>query len=157
MDIEVRGNVYHFGSLTPPLDLLETAPGSFHILSGGKSYLVDILEIAPGSKQIKLKVNDVVFVVRVKSDLDDLLAQTGLNSLEAVKVAELRAPMPGLVLQVAAGKGDRIEKGQVLIILEAMKMENNIRASEMVVVKELLVRRGDKVEKNQVLMLFEPS
>jgi len=157
MDLEVGGTVYHFGSSTPPLDLVETAPGSFHILSGGKSYLVEILDVSPGSKQIKVKVNDVVFVARVKSDLDDLLAQTGMNSLETVRVAELRAPMPGLVLQVAARKGDRIEKGQALIILEAMKMENSIRASETVVVKELLVGRGDKVEKNQVLMLFEPS
>jgi biotin carboxyl carrier protein len=71
------------------------------------------------------------------------------------KLKNLKAPMPGLVVKIAAKPGDTIPKGGALLVLEAMKMENIIKSPDDVVVKSILVNQGDAVEKNEVLVNFE--
>jgi biotin carboxyl carrier protein len=65
--------------------------------------------------------------------------------------------MPGLVLEINAQEGQTLPKGAPLLILEAMKMENVIKAPADVVVKSIQVSKGDAVNKNQVLMTFDSS
>jgi len=62
--------------------------------------------------------------------------------------------MPGLVLKVFAAEGMEVKKGDNLFVLEAMKMENIIKAPADVVVKTVKIKPGDKVEKGQILMVF---
>jgi pyruvate carboxylase subunit B len=64
----------------------------------------------------------------------------------------LRAPMPGLVVKVEVAEGDAVAEGQGLVIVEAMKMENELRAEAAAVVHRVLVTVGQAVEKNQVLI-----
>ena len=71
------------------------------------------------------------------------------------KQAVLKAAMPGLVVKVEVEPGQRIKKGDGLLIVEAMKMENEIKAQSPGVVKEIKVKTGQPVEKNQVLVVFE--
>ena len=66
--------------------------------------------------------------------------------------AELRAPMPGLLLNVLVSEGDTVKKGDVIFILEAMKMENALKAMQDGIVKEICVKKGQTVEKNQLLI-----
>ncbi|HNH66215.1 MAG TPA: biotin/lipoyl-binding protein, partial [Bacteroidia bacterium] len=70
----------------------------------------------------------------------------------AQKVNDLKAPMPGLVLDILVSEGQTIQKGDSLLVLEAMKMENNLKAINDAVVKKINVSKGDKVEKNTVLI-----
>jgi pyruvate carboxylase subunit B len=65
------------------------------------------------------------------------------------------APMPGMVVKVEVTEGDRVEAGQGVVIVEAMKMENELRASAAGVVSRVRVRAGDAVEKGQVLVDLE--
>ena len=67
----------------------------------------------------------------------------------------LKAPMPGLVLRVHANPGDRVAAGAGVVVLEAMKMENELKAQASAVVKAVRVRPGEAVEKGQVLVEFE--
>jgi len=67
----------------------------------------------------------------------------------------LRAPMPGLVVRVAAAAGDQVAAGTSVVVLEAMKMENELRAPAAGVVRAVLVAPGQAVEKGQVLIEFE--
>jgi pyruvate carboxylase subunit B len=69
---------------------------------------------------------------------------------------QLRAPMPGLVVRVLAERGQLVEPGQGLIVLEAMKMENELRAVAAGTVAAVPVSAGQAVEKGQVLMEFAP-
>jgi biotin carboxyl carrier protein len=69
--------------------------------------------------------------------------------------AEIRAPMPALVKSVSVQAGDRITKGQMLIVLEAMKMENDVRASRDATVQEIAVAPGMTVEKDQLLVKLD--
>jgi biotin carboxyl carrier protein len=71
------------------------------------------------------------------------------------KVNDLKAPMPGLVLKVLVAEGAEVKKGDTLLVLEAMKMENNIKATHDVNIKQILIKPGDKVEKNQTLIAFQ--
>jgi biotin carboxyl carrier protein len=67
----------------------------------------------------------------------------------------LKAPMPGLVVRVQVQPGDRVVAGAGLVVLEAMKMENELKAAATGVVKEVRVAAGEAVEKGQVLVEFE--
>jgi pyruvate carboxylase subunit B len=69
----------------------------------------------------------------------------------------LRAPMPGLVVRVQAQPGQAVVAGSGMVVLEAMKMENELRASAAAVVRTVRVRPGEAVEKGQVLVEFDLS
>lgn len=68
----------------------------------------------------------------------------------------LKAPMPGLVIRVEVAEGDEVEEGQGLVIVEAMKMENELRAEQPARVTRVLAIEGEAVDKDQVLVEFEP-
>jgi len=67
----------------------------------------------------------------------------------------LVAPMPGLILKVEVEVGQKVDRGQGLVIMEAMKMENELRSAHGGIVKEIKVKPGQTVDKNQPLILFE--
>ena len=72
--------------------------------------------------------------------------------------ASLKAPMPGLVVRVAVEEGDAVEQGDTVLIVEAMKMENELRAAGAATVARVLAAPGDAVEKGQILAEFgEPE
>ena len=68
----------------------------------------------------------------------------------------VRAPMPGVVVKVEVAVGDRVEEGQGIVIVEAMKMENELRAEGAAIVKTIHVSAGDVVEKDDVLIELAP-
>jgi biotin carboxyl carrier protein len=78
-----------------------------------------------------------------------------MSDIASRKVNEIKAPMPGLVLNVDVSEGDEITKDQQVLVLEAMKMENVLKAPGNGVVKAVNANQGDKVEKNQVLVTLE--
>jgi acetyl/propionyl-CoA carboxylase alpha subunit len=69
----------------------------------------------------------------------------------------LKAPMPGLVLRVHVAPGQQVVAGAGLVVLEAMKMENELKSASSAVVKSVRVKPGEAVEKGQLLVEFEPS
>jgi len=69
----------------------------------------------------------------------------------------LKAPMPGLVVRVQVQPGERVSAGSGLVVLEAMKMENELKATSASVVKAVRIEAGEAVEKGQVLVEFEDT
>jgi pyruvate carboxylase subunit B len=67
------------------------------------------------------------------------------------------APMPGLVLKVEVSEGERVERGQGIIVIEAMKMENELKASSAGHVTDIRVAAGQAVDKGQTLLVIEPA
>ena len=95
------------------------------------------------------------YPVRVSTETDLLLRRfSGSKAADAAHL-EVRAPMPGLVVRVLVGPGDTVKSGDGLVILEAMKMENELRASGDALVRTVSVKAGDAVTKNQILLTFE--
>jgi biotin carboxyl carrier protein len=77
-----------------------------------------------------------------------------MDSGGAKKMKELKAPMPGLVVKIEVKPGDEVQKDQPLVILEAMKMENVLKAVGNATVASVEVKQGQAVEKNQVMIKF---
>ena len=105
-------------------------------------------------KTAEIKVNNNIYNVTAKDQFDILLDKLGLSGLNTARVSEIKAPMPGMVLKVFVSEGTEVKKGDNLFVLEAMKMENIIKAPADVTVKTVKIKPGDKVEKGQILMLF---
>lgn len=107
------------------------------------------------SKTVTLRVNGERKEYSVKDRSDELLKKFGIQAFPAPKVNELKSPMPGLVVQILVKEGDALAKGDPIVVLEAMKMENVLKAPAEVTVKSIQAEPGKAVEKNAVLVRFE--
>lgn len=133
-------------------DVINTGNGKFHIIRNNKSWTAEIVEIHHEEKKVTVKVNKNIYHVSVKDSYDELLHSLGLDTSNAKHAADVKAPMPGLVLNVLVEPGQKIQKGDAIIVLEAMKMENILKAAADGEVRKVHVKKGDKVEKNQVMV-----
>ena len=92
--------------------------------------------------------------LRVNIDLDLTLEKMDMISKEIPKINKLDAPMPGNIIDVLVSKGDKVTKGDALLILEAIKMGNVIKVPTDVTIQKINVLVGDNVDKNQTLIEF---
>ncbi|NNE47883.1 MAG: acetyl-CoA carboxylase biotin carboxyl carrier protein subunit [Rhodothermales bacterium] len=125
----------------------------YHILLNGRSYSVFLISV--GDNAFRVSVNGKATEIVVKSEREMLLEAYGLDHDAGGANKSVRAPMPGLVLSTLVKPGDTIKRGEGLLVLEAMKMENEIRAVADGVVKTVHVEAGDAVGKNTVLIELE--
>ena len=137
------------------LDIVSIGNNMFHLLDQNKSYTIHVIDQSDDGKQIQLMINGALHDVSIQDKYDELLHKLGMDNLAQSKALELKAPMPGLVLDVQVKVGDTISKGNGLIVLEAMKMENVLKASSDGIVKSIKANKGDSVNKNDVLIEFE--
>lgn len=141
-------------SLQIDLDSCRINDRHFHVLYKNKSFRAEIVEVLSAEKKCTIKINNHIYNLELKDQYDELLHRLGLDNLNTIKVSELKAPMPGLVLKVLVSTGDEVKKGDNLLVLEAMKMENIIKSPADVTIKSIKVQTSDKVEKGQVMIQF---
>lgn len=134
--------------------IIETNPGEFHLLFNNKSYNFNIVKADFAEKKLTLKVNGKKFNVDVKDKFDELLHNLGMDNVTSKKVNDIKAPMPGMVLNILVGEGQAVKKGDSLLVLEAMKMENILKSPTDGVIKKVVTSKGTAVEKNQLLIQF---
>ncbi len=135
-------------------DIIEVKPGSFHVIKDFKSYNVEVIEVDFAEKSFFVNVKGNNYRLKVENKFDELLKSLGFDNLNANKVNEIKAPMPGLVIDVCISEGSVIKKGDAIIVLEAMKMENIIKSTTDGIIKKINVKKGMAVEKSQVLISF---
>ncbi|HEY6161052.1 MAG TPA: biotin/lipoyl-containing protein [Bacteroidia bacterium] len=135
-------------------DVIEIKDGSFHVIKNDHSYSVEVVKADHEAKSFVIAVNGNKYTLEVKDKYDELLHSLGMDNLASGKVNEIKAPMPGLVLDVRVGEGHEVKKGDAVLVLEAMKMENILKSPTDGIVKKINVQKGTAVEKNQVLILF---
>jgi biotin carboxyl carrier protein len=154
-EVENKDSAFLVNGDPVQLDLSEVNSSHTHVLYQGKSFRTEIVEVNKAEKTCGIKVNGNTYRISIEDQFDELLKKLGLDNLAANKVLEIKAPMPGLVLKVLVAESAEVKKGDNLLILEAMKMENILKSSTDGIVKKIVIKQGDKVEKNQVLIQFK--
>lgn len=130
--------------------------GSFSILFHQRSYRAEVREINRTAKTMSLRIEGSGYELELREPLDEVLQAMGLNErTTAQKINQIRAPMPGMVLGILVSEGQKIGKGEPVLVLEAMKMENVFKSPADAIVKEIRVGERSTVEKGQILMILE--
>ena len=125
-----------------------------HLISENRSMEAELVSIDKPTKSIQIKLGNKISKVNLKDRFDLLLEQMGMNNMVSQTLKEIKAPMPGLILDLKVKPGDEVKKGEVVLILEAMKMENILKSPGDGIVKAVKVSLNQSVEKNQVLIQF---
>lgn len=137
------------------LDMIPNGEGAFHLLHEGHSYRIELLEADIPNRSYTLRIDGAIFQADISDYYERLVHQLGLTVGGSHKVNNVKAPMPGLVISVLVEPGQTVQKGDPLLILEAMKMENIIKAAGDGTVKNVTASKGQAVEKGHVLLEFE--
>ncbi len=156
-DFEVRkeGTAFFVNERLLQPDIQRLGERQWHIILEGRSYPVELVDKDPKNKTIVVRINHSTYHLEIKDRYDELLERLGMNELNLSKVGELKAPMPGMVLKILVEEGQRVSKGDGILILEAMKMENIIKAPADAVIKSIYVKTSAKVEKNELMIVFQ--
>jgi biotin carboxyl carrier protein len=127
----------------------------FTLTFAGKLFHGEIVEDGTESNFLKIKINHLVVDVRKKGALDDLISALGMDVPKVRKLKELQAPMPGRIVNIAVSVGQELAVGDEILSLEAMKMENVLKAEGVGIVKAILISSNQVVDKGSVLIEFE--
>ena len=136
-------------------DAIELVNNEYHVIIDNKSLKGTVVNTNRENKEYTIEVSGNTYQVKLSDSYDMLIDKMGLNALLDQKLENIFAPMPGLVLDVMVKIGDPISKGSPLMILEAMKMENVIKATGEGKVKSITISKGDTVDKDQLLIEME--
>ncbi len=133
-------------------ELMEAAPGVYTLLVGGRVY-----DLAADRRQggYSLVVAGVPLEAQVQDERQRILSSSRLGGVATEGQIAVRAPMPGRVKQVDVVPGDNVERGTRLVVLEAMKMENDLTAPREGLVRQVKVSEGQTVEQGQLLLIME--
>jgi len=137
------------------LDSVQTTTNQYHILQNSTSVKATILDADFNKKQYSVKVNNNTYNVVLSDALDQQIAALGFEIGASKKVNDIKAPMPGLILEINVAEGQDVKEDDALVILEAMKMENVINSPREGIIKSIHVKQGDTVDKNALLIEFE--
>ncbi len=143
------------GEEPAPIDISRAAGGILSVLHRGKSFEAIVESVDKASKEVNLRINGQRYTVAIQELIDQLLHEMGLDIAATKKIEPIKAPMPGMVLKVLVQPGQRIAKGDGLLILEAMKMENVLKAPADATIKNIRIAERTAVGKGDVLIELE--
>lgn len=134
-------------------EIIKDHDQAYKVYHGQKIYHVEVLKVE--GKTISLKIDDHLIETEISDHMDQILEKLGMNVVSSNAVTDIKAPMPGSILSISVEEGQEVQKGDPLLILEAMKMENVIKSPGDGTVKKIHIANKENVEKNQVLITFD--
>ena len=137
------------------LDIHKQSASNYHLLHKQKSFHAEVIESDFNDKTYSIRINSNTYKVKIQTLLDDLIKKIGYATGSAKTINSISAPMPGIIIGVNIKKDQKVKKGDTLLILEAMKMENAILCPKDASIKEVLVSKGETVDKNKLLITFD--
>lgn len=153
VEVERDAGVYKvkLGDKVYSVDVAQPLPFSYSLIINGYSYAVDI---TPRGDQKDILVSGKTFRAEVYDEnKKPLLSKKKLDHLEGEQ--KIISSMPGKVISILTQAGQRVEKGSGVIIIQAMKMENEIKAPKDGEIKDIRVTEGQTIEVGQVLLVME--
>ena len=140
---------------TDALPFQKTNAHHIYAMDGHKTVRAEIFEVDFLKKKYSIRINGAFYEVVFKGDVELLIDELGLSANVASVSNELVAPMPGLIVDIMVKAGSKVDVGEGLLVLEAMKMENSLTSPRDGIVKSVLVSISDAVDKGKVLIEFE--
>lgn len=137
------------------LDAVSIEQNKFHILKAGKPFKAEIIAADFLSKKYTVKINNNTYEVTISNELDSLIKSMGIERGRTKVINAIKAPMPGLILEISVKVGQQVKENDPLLILEAMKMENSFLSPRDGIIKSIAVEKGNAVDKGQLLIEFE--
>lgn len=164
----------NIGKRTASIELLSKDKSFYTFLVDGKEYVVDVVSLDRGTYSMLYKNRSFYIELIEGRDNKKYFVNTKNLSYEleivdaeskylqnknkgALDLSEnsIVSPMPGKVVKIPVLKGEKVQAGQTVIIVSAMKMESEYKTGKDAVVKDILVNEGDTVDGNQTLVTFE--
>lgn len=136
-------------------DIIRISEDRYNVLSDNLSYTAEIIDIDLNGKTVDLRVNGKFTSCKITDELDLMIKSMKLGSSKKGKSKNLISNMPGLVLSIDVKEGQQVSAGDALMILEAMKMENVLKATSDGVIKSITCSEKDAVDKGQLLIEIE--
>lgn len=142
---------WEVNGLAQQTDIVKISENRFHVLLNNRSFEIELLSKDYTGKELDLVINGKRKKILYESEMDVLLKSMGLDKAMTVKNNDVKAPMPGLVLKILVNEGQEVKKGDGLLVLEAMKMENILKSNTDGSIKKIHIAEKTAVEKNQIL------
>jgi biotin carboxyl carrier protein len=137
------------------VDLVKVGPAEYSVLYKGRSYNI---EVVPGREPKHYTVNTFYFSHEIEVvDAETRYIRSRDNAIGGHASNIIRSPMPGKIVKILVSEGDAVEVGQTVIIVSAMKMESEFKASKAGIIAKISVAEGDTVDGNQVLVEIEDA
>jgi biotin carboxyl carrier protein len=127
--------------------------GRYILHTGNKFFDISAQKI--NTENFVLVINGKTFETEARTLLEEKARKLLEQSSQNIKEHEAKAPMPGMILKIRKKQGDSIKSDETIMILEAMKMENELKSSSNGKIKDIYVKEGDKVEKGVKLFTIE--
>ncbi len=137
------------------LDAVSVEKDKFHVLKNHTPYKAEIVSADFLAKKYTIRVNNNIYEVAIEDALDIQIKSMGIERGRTKVVNAIKAPMPGLILEINVEVGQTVKENDPLLILEAMKMENSFLSPRDGVIKSIAVEKGHAVDKGQLLIEFE--
>lgn len=137
------------------LDAVQNEANMFHILHQNLPYNAEFIVSDFNQKKYTIKVNNNTYHVVISNPLDILIKEMGFEVGLSKQINAIKAPMPGLILEINVAVGQLVKENEPLLILTAMKMENSFLSPREGVIKNIAISVGDSVIKGDLLIEFE--
>ena len=131
------------------INFIQLNTNTYSLLLNNKSYYISINK---QNNQFEVNINHIPYLVDVQDIHDIFLKTIGMDKKNLSKLGEVQALIPGLVSKLFVIEGESVKIGQKLIILEAMKMENEIASPINGTIKKIYIKSGDKIDKGSIIM-----
>lgn len=136
-------------------DFIRKSDTEASLLQNHQSAKVQLVGSDLSGKKCTIELNGSSYEIEIKDELDIRLEQMGFNAVSTKHVKVVKAPMPGMVLEIAVSEGQEVNEGDRLLILSAMKMENSIQIQSPGKIKKIHVKAGQAVDKGQIMIELE--
>ncbi len=136
-------------------DVIRISENEYNLIYQNRSVNVQLRKLEYAGKYVELELDGETFKVEIRDELDQMLEKMGFNNTVGKHIRDVKAPMPGLVVELSVKEGQALKEGERILILSAMKMENSILLQTDGIIKKIHVVAGQPVEKGQLLVELE--